>query len=583
MVPLHLLVASALAWTGESNGVVYDFTAKWCEPCQQMSATVSKLEREGLPIQRVDLASNRELANRYRITNIPAFVLVIDDKEVTRVVGKTSEARLRQLCAQVPQKPVERSAPKRQVQVAKSNAGIDLGDSAPLPIPVAAPNREALARERAEPEEKPGLLGKFFGKAQPKPPVAPSSARAQNEELIEADMIPQVGDPLSATVRLRVKDPNGENYGTGTIVDSREGRALILTCGHIFRHWTKGSQIQVEVFQGKRPTMFIGTRVAFELQDDVGLISIPCDQTLPSCRIAPPGVRLTRGENVVSVGCSGGEDPTVQSQQITNLNRYSGGDNIECSIMPVQGRSGGGLFNEQGDVIGVCNGAVAHNNEGLYAGLKSIYKILDRSQLSHVYRPAVTTEQIAEADDAAVAGDEESSLGESVPAPDGRDIADAGANPRRTAPVRGTKTESIVGEDDTANPDVDSEDVVGAEVVIIINQHGKNGTPSKVVRLHRASRDFWERLSPELETENSIQETTLKQSRPAEKRRPVEARPAPLQSGDAKMKPASRQARRPESGDGFMSVEAERQKPKSDEPEPYRRRRGKGSRPVGTP
>src|SRR5689334_1132967 len=113
MVPLHLLVASAFVWTGESNGVVYDFTAKWCGPCQEMSATVSKLEREGLPIHRVDLDENRELANRYRITNIPAFVLVVDDKEVTRIVGKTSESKLRQLCAKIPPKPpAERAAPK---------------------------------------------------------------------------------------------------------------------------------------------------------------------------------------------------------------------------------------------------------------------------------------------------------------------------------------------------------------------------------------------------------------------------------------------------------------------------------------
>jgi len=55
---------------------------------------------------------------------------------------------------------------------------------------------------------------------------------------------------------------------------------------------------------------------------------------------------------------------------------------------PVQGRSGGGLFNAQGEVIGVCNAADREDNEGLYAALPSVYKLLDNAGLAEVYRPA---------------------------------------------------------------------------------------------------------------------------------------------------------------------------------------------------
>ena len=39
----------------------------------------------------------------------------------------------------------------------------------------------------------------------------------------------------AATVRLRVHDPDGYGTGTGTIIDTRDGEALVLTCGHLFR------------------------------------------------------------------------------------------------------------------------------------------------------------------------------------------------------------------------------------------------------------------------------------------------------------------------------------------------------------
>ena len=81
---------------------------------------------------------------------------------------------------------------------------------------------------------------------------------------------------------------------------------------------------------------------------------------------------LEPGDPVTSVGCNHGENPTPWATQITAINRYQGHPNVEAARAPVEGRSGGGLFNAQGQVIGICYAAEPKGDEGLYASLSSI-------------------------------------------------------------------------------------------------------------------------------------------------------------------------------------------------------------------
>jgi hypothetical protein len=86
----------------------------------------------------------------------------------------------------------------------------------------------------------------------------------------------------------------------------------------------------------------------------------------------------------VSVGCSHGEDPTALATRITTLDRYDAPPNIEATGAPVQGRSGGGLFNDQGQLIGVCFAADYDGNEGLYVSPESIHAELAENGLSEI-------------------------------------------------------------------------------------------------------------------------------------------------------------------------------------------------------
>ena len=77
----------ALAVAGDGEPVLLDFTAVWCQPCQQMSPTVDRLAAAGCRVQKVDFDRNRSLVDRYGVTKIPCFIVLSGDREIGRVVG----------------------------------------------------------------------------------------------------------------------------------------------------------------------------------------------------------------------------------------------------------------------------------------------------------------------------------------------------------------------------------------------------------------------------------------------------------------------------------------------------------------
>eukprot|EP00913_Durusdinium_trenchii_P023341 g21919.t1 len=361
--------------TPAGKGVLLDFTASWCGPCQQMKPVVSRLVQQGYPIRKINVDAHPDLVRKYRITGIPAFVLVVKGKEVSRVVGYASERRLKQMLAQIPRErkqaqpaPVARSLPiaKGSTESAPVRLVKEVGSRFRLPfLPKKSRSREQAIDQPAG-ELKNAIVRAKLDQSEPK------------ADLSVRDI------PMAASARIRVKDERGVDYGSGTVIFSSVGRTVILTCGHIFRGLTKSSTIEVDVFKNGKPTKFVGTALNYDLEADVGLIAIPTQAPIPVAPIATIENAASRGEHVVSIGCGGGADPSKLKIQVTALNRYRGPDNIECTGVPKQGRSGGGLFNAKGEVIGVCFAADPRDRRGLYAGLRPIHQLLTESRLKQV-------------------------------------------------------------------------------------------------------------------------------------------------------------------------------------------------------
>lgn len=335
--------------------LLVEFTSPDCGPCRSMRPIVEQLMAEGHQVRHVDVSTRPELAQQFSVTRWPTFLVLVDGVEHSRLVGMASHGQL-----------------------------VEMLRRADAP---AAPSQRTPAMLTAS-QRTPATFAS----------VPQVDRRAERDHPAAAPLI-------AATVRISVSDPDGQSTGTGSIVDARQGEALVLTCGHLFRASGGQGAIELSLFadgpngaelQGK----VAGVLVDFDLDRDLALVRFSPTDRVAVTPIAPPGTELRPGTALTSVGCNNGDNPTERSTQVTAIDRYVGHPNVETAGAPVEGRSGGGLFNAQGQLVGVCYAADPQCDEGLYASLPSIYAKLDSLGLTKVYREPATSGQVAAANPA---------------------------------------------------------------------------------------------------------------------------------------------------------------------------------------
>src|SRR5690606_23099035 len=92
---------------------------------------------------------------------------------------------------------------------------------------------------QADPSNKPPV---FRGNT---PPVASTPAP---EPSVGSATAPRAGKPLETAARIRVTNEKGTDFGSGTVIGSRPGAALVLTCWHIFREFGETADVAVDLF-----------------------------------------------------------------------------------------------------------------------------------------------------------------------------------------------------------------------------------------------------------------------------------------------------------------------------------------------
>ena len=68
---------------------VIDFWATWCGPCKLMNPILDEVEKEypDLTITRIDIDSDKDMAEQHNIQSVPTYVILKDGKEVDRIIG----------------------------------------------------------------------------------------------------------------------------------------------------------------------------------------------------------------------------------------------------------------------------------------------------------------------------------------------------------------------------------------------------------------------------------------------------------------------------------------------------------------
>lgn len=485
---LALAVASLGLSARGAEILMLDFWSPHCGPCMQMKPTMHSLEQANYPIREVDTTRDTQLPRQFNVGSIPCFVMLVDGREVDREVGFTSSERLQQMF-QKAKDVVAAQRGKVDATLPQDKLRFQNDDNAPQargPVSNAPPSLPAQPGPPQDPWSRPGET-----KTRPVPVEQPSPIveYPAKPDSANADFPPNL---IAATVRIRVEDAQGNSFGTGTIIDSRKGEALIVTCGHLFRDSKGKGPMTVELFEvgpgGVQAVAKVtGQLISYDLDRDVAFVSIRPERPVGIAPVAPQRTAIQRGDRVATIGCSNGKDPTLLTQRITMLDRYQGPANIEVSGAPEEGRSGGGLFNLQGQLIGICYAADYEGKEGLYAALDSVHEELNRLGLKDVYAKSDAAAKPAEiAADAPLVRLQEPS---DPIMPIGKIAPTAPPSGTPVTPVDGKTGPQNLNEAERAAWDEIMQRAATSEVVCIIRPKAPGGQ-SEVITLDNASPEF---------------------------------------------------------------------------------------------
>ncbi len=84
--------------------VLVDFWATWCGPCRMIAPIVEEIANQyadKVVVAKVDVDEMGELAQRYRIMNIPTLLLFQQGEVVDKAIGARPKAALEQMLNKV--------------------------------------------------------------------------------------------------------------------------------------------------------------------------------------------------------------------------------------------------------------------------------------------------------------------------------------------------------------------------------------------------------------------------------------------------------------------------------------------------
>tara|TARA_B100000780_G_scaffold58519_1_gene37279 strand:- start:7116 stop:7382 length:267 start_codon:yes stop_codon:yes gene_type:complete len=78
--------------------VLIQFSADWCGPCKAMKSIVEEFkEKSSVTVQKVNVDSESDIAQKYGVRSIPCFIVLKDGEQIERKLGTQTLAQLLEL------------------------------------------------------------------------------------------------------------------------------------------------------------------------------------------------------------------------------------------------------------------------------------------------------------------------------------------------------------------------------------------------------------------------------------------------------------------------------------------------------
>ena len=193
----------------------------------------------------------------------------------------------------------------------------------------------------------------------------------------------------------------GTSQGSGTVIASSPGETLVLTAAHVLESdaepFIEVHRYNLGLERRRRPEgwpkKIPAKVVAIDSASDVAVLKIAGFQAMPYVATVAPGPAEAEPETVVtSVGIDRGaklsswRTRVIDFAAIDMKKKAGGGDRpfVLTEKPPDFGRSGGGLFRDDGTVVGVCVGraeVIRGRRVGIFASNTSIHRLLRENAL----------------------------------------------------------------------------------------------------------------------------------------------------------------------------------------------------------
>jgi S1-C subfamily serine protease len=228
--------------------------------------------------------------------------------------------------------------------------------------------------------------------------VAPSGSPAAQPQVART-VVPSDDWTFRPTVLVR----RGSAQGSGTIIASVDGQTLVLTAAHVvedtgpiaveLHRYNLGLE-QSPASAGDWPRSVHATAVASDRAADLAILQVDGLAALPFvARLAPPRRELLVDSIVTSIGIDLGTQLSSWSTPLVEALWFELNDNRDERLFlitaraPEHGRSGGGLFLPNGELVGVCVGhaeLIRGRRQGVFASRESIRRLLIENDLTSV-------------------------------------------------------------------------------------------------------------------------------------------------------------------------------------------------------